>query len=760
VPEFPKKEDILAFVKESTKPVTKREISRAFQIKNQSRVALKAVLKQMVAEGQIEKTRGKSYIPPEGLPDVITVKITGINEKNDWIAEPEKWHGNGKPPRILVKPAKDDDPVGTTALVRLQRVNEREYTAKIIKHFSQHAHGAHMVGTVHVTDGVPLFFPAERGNPAPIPVPKQYADQVKDRDLIAAYIVPGRDLKLIEVLGQEDDPKLLSLIAIYQEGIPHIFPDNVLKETDDMRVPEDEKGREDLKNTPLVTIDGADAKDFDDAVFAEPDTDPKNKGGWHIIVAIADVSWYVREGTALNEHALERGNSTYFPDRVVPMLPEKLSNDLCSLRPHEPRACFAVHLWIDAHGELINFKFVRAIMQSHARLTYEQVQAAKDGHADKTAAPLMDNVIAPLYKVFKVLEHAREKRGALEIDLPEFQAQINDDGNITGIARRERMDSHKLIEEFMILANIAAAKAIEESDLTGIYRIHPPPDAAKLSATNDFLKSLGQNAGKTLQATPKDINNILTRVKNTKFNNLINIIVLRSQSQAIYYTENKGHFGLSLTHYTHFTSPIRRFADLLVHRALVRIYNLGPGGLSDDDMSQISEMAEHISTTERRSMLAERKSNDRYAALYLKDRVNAEFQGTINGMSKAGLFITLTETGSDGFIPSRMLPRDYYIHDEKRHALVGQKTKRVFQLCAPVIVELLEIDVLSGSIIFGLRMYDGQKMPAPSPHNHGQKPNRRHRRNKRHQHVRKAAQKERAHDHKGRKKNKKKKKKF
>lgn len=744
MPHFPEKSDILSFVKDSAKPVSKREIARAFHIKSQGRVALKSVLKQMVNEGEIMQTRGKSYTIPDGLPAVTPVKIIAVdNDQGVWLAEPEKWHGEGRPPQITLKPRKDSDPVGATALARVSRSSDKHYTGQIIRLFSKEDHSAYIVGTIQKSDGAALFFPAERGNPAPLPVPEQYLKGIKDNDLVAAYAAPGRDIKIVEVLGRQDDPKLLSLIAVYQEGIPHIFPDDVLKETEDMSVPTDEDYREDLQDIPLVTIDGADAKDFDDAVYATPDTDPKNKGGFHIIVAIADVSWYVRTGTALNEHALERGNSTYFPDRVVPMLPEKLSNDLCSLRPNEPRACFAVHLWIDKDGALINFKFVRALMKSHARLTYEQVQEAHDGTPNDIAKPLMDTAIKPLYTAYKVLDRARTKRGALEIDLPEFQAQIDEKGHINDIIRRMRLDSHKLIEEFMILANIAAAKAIEDSDLSaGMYRIHPSPDQAKLSSTNDFLKTIGQNIKKMVKTEPKDINEILTRVKNTKFNNLVNTVILRTQSQALYYTENKGHFGLALTHYTHFTSPIRRYADLLVHRALVRIYNLGPGGLSADEEAQLSHMAEHISTTERRSMMAERKSNDRYTALFLKDKVNATFKGTINGMSKSGLFITLTETGSDGFIPTRILPRDFYIHDEKRHALVGKRTNRVFQLCAPVVVKLLEIDVLSGSMIFSLAEYDGQNMPEPEPNNRFRsKPGQNKHKDKRRKHKKKKHEK-------------------
>lgn len=733
---FPSAEDILAFIRDSSAPATKREISRAFRIQGPDRVAFKQLLKKMVEDGMIEQTAGKSYAPPQSLPEVTTVKIIEIGGDGEWLAVPEKWHGEGRAPLVIIKPDKDDDPVGTKALVRLRRVHgqNKTYEGRIIKHFSPQEHNTHIVGTIHfpVPDAA-LFFPAERGNPAPLPVPKEFLDKVKENDLVAAVLVPGRDLRIIDVLGQQDDPKLLTLIAIYQEGIPNVFPEAVLQECETMTVPEAGGVRKDLSHIPLVTIDGADARDFDDAVFAQPDPDPKNKGGWHIVVAIADVSYYVRPGTALNDHALERGNSTYFPDRVVPMLPEKLSNELCSLMPDVPRACMAVHLWIDRQGELQKYEFVRGLMRSKARLTYEQVEDAHNGHPDATTKPLMDTVIKPLYDAFHVLDKSRTVRGALELDLPEYQVKLNEDGTVKEMTRRTRLDSHKLIEEFMILANIAAAQAIEDSNVPGIFRIHPPPETSRLAAASEFLKSIGQSSGKPLKAEPKDINAILEKVKNTKFSEVVNTIVLRSQSQALYHPDNKGHFGLSLTHYAHFTSPIRRYADLIVHRALIRIFNLGKDGLTDDEISQIEAIADHISETERRSMGAERKSVDRFAALYLKDRTGAEFRATIGGMSRAGLFVTLTETGSDGFIPCRLLPNDYYIHDEKRHMLVGRKTRFSFQLCAPVKVKLKEIDVMGGSMIFTLVEYDGREMPEPPEDGQGGfsgKPDRRARQKK------------------------------
>ncbi len=641
---FPSEEDILCFVKDSKKPVTKRDIAKFFSIKGNKRITLKKMLKQMTTEEIIHKP------PNEGYSITKDKKISHDTTNN-----------NG------------------------------------------------LIGSITIlSDKSGVFIPAERGRNNSVQIPKESLKNIKNNDLVIINFSPRQKVINIKVLGHKDDPNLLSLISIYQNKLPHIFPENVLKETETMTVPTALENREDLQNTPLITIDGADAKDFDDAVFAEPDDSPKNKNGWHIIVAIADVSYYVRAGTALNEHAYERGNSTYFPDRVVPMLPEKLSNDLCSLRPDEPRACLVAHLWINSSGKLINYKFTRGLMKSHARLTYEQVEEAYNGSPDKQTSKIFTPVIKPLYDAYSILKKARQLRGALDIDLPEYQVNINKVGGIEGISKRVRLNSHQLIEEFMVLANVAAAKALEKNKTTTVYRIHPKPDSLKLASAHNFFKSLGHNFEQKVNPKPKDINAILNKVKSLDIAHLANMVILRSQNRAVYHTENQGHFGLSLSHYTHFTSPIRRYSDLLVHRALVKTFDLGVGGQTESEAIKMPEMAEHISDTERRSITAERSAMDRYTALYLVDRVEAEFEATINGINKAGLFITLKDSGSDGFIPARTLPQDFYTHDEAKHALIGKRTRLKFQICEHIMVKLIEVEPLAGSAIFVLTEHNGK----------------------------------------------------
>jgi ribonuclease R len=501
----------------------------------------------------------------------------------------------------------------------------------------------------------------------------------------------AREAKLLEVIGAIDAVNAVSLIAIAQNEIPVEFPKEAQAEADAAE-PVTLGARTDLRKIPLITIDGADARDFDDAVFAEPDGD-----GWHLIVAIADVSHYVKPGSALDKAAYERGNSVYFPDRVVPMLPEALSNELCSLKPHVDRACMAAHLYLDKVGELVKWQFVRGVMCSHARLTYEQAQAAMDGKPDAVTSPLIETVLKPLYATFHVLLGARGRRGTLELDLPERKVEI-ENGKVKAINVRTRLDSHRLIEEFMITANVAAAAQLEQKGGVCLYRIHDKPTELKLEALRDFLDSLGISLVPPKQMHPRVLTQILENSAGSPHAQVVNEMMLRSQSQAVYSPENIGHFGLALAKYAHFTSPIRRYADLVVHRGLIRACKLGDDGLTDHEAEKLEDIADHISNTERRAAGAERDATDRFITLFMADRIGATFAARISGVAHFGLFARLNETGADGIIPINSLPEDYYFHDEKRQALVGRRTKKVYQLAQPVMVKLTQADRLTGSM--------------------------------------------------------------
>lgn len=525
--------------------------------------------------------------------------------------------------------------------------------------------------------------------------------ELKEGELAVAEIIPSarrfgpREAKLLDTLGSMDSPRAVSLIAIATHDLPDHFDKAALDEANAAQ-PVTPNNRTDLRHIPLITIDGEDARDFDDAVFAEPHGD-----GWHLIVAIADVAHYVKPNSALDKTAYERGNSVYFPDRVVPMLPEALSNELCSLKPNVDRACMAVHMWLDNIGELTRWQFVRGVMRSHARLTYEQVQRAKDGHPDKTTEPLLEKAIKPLYDAYNCLMKARLNRGTLELDLPERKVEI-ENGKVKAIKIRARLDSHKLIEEFMICANVAAAAQLESKGGICIYRVHDKPAELKLQGLRDFLNSLEISLVPTKQLHPRVLTKILEDHAGGPHSQVINEVMLRSQAQAIYSPDNIGHFGLALAKYAHFTSPIRRYADLVVHRGLIRALKLGDDGLTDNEIHRLEKIAEHISTTERKAAAAERDATDRFVTLYMAGRVGETFPARISGVARFGLFARLNETGADGIIPFQSLPNDYYHFDEKRHAFIGRRTKRIFQLAQPVTVRLEEANRLTGGMSFSI----------------------------------------------------------
>ncbi len=713
---FPTKDEIAEFIRESPTPVGKREIARAFQITGADRVALKAVLKELQADGTVERGRKRRVAVPGGLPEVTVVVIEGVDADGEVLARPMQWKQEGRPPRIYMAPERRGHPAlaeGDRALARLKRNPDGSYTGRTMRKLGA-ATTDRLVGVFRRKPGGGVIEPADKRRKDSLFIAAEDCGDTGDGELVIAEMPPGarfgpRRTLIVERLGDAAHPRSVSLIAIHAAGIPTVFPEEALRLADAAR-PMPLGKRTDLRGLPLVTIDGADARDFDDAVWAEPD--PDTEGGWHLVVAIADVSAYVPAGSALDREAFKRGNSCYFPDRVVPMLPEALSNGLCSLRPDEDRACLAAHLWIDGKGRLRRHRFERALMRSQARLTYEQVQAARDGKPDRLTRPLLDSVIAPLYGAFAALMADRTRRGTLDLDLPERRILMDEAGTVTGIAPRFRLDSHRLIEEFMIAANVAAASTLQEKALPALYRVHDAPDQAKVAALREFLEPMGYRLAKGQVMRPRVFTQILERAKGKPEAQVINEMVLRSQSQALYQTDNIGHFGLALSRYAHFTSPIRRYADLTVHRGLIRLLRLGEDGTGEEELARLSPIGEHISFTERRAAGAERDAVDRYTAAYLADRVGAEFHGRIGGVTRFGLFVTLSDSGADGLVPIGSLPEDFYEHDARRHALVGRRWGREYHLGAKVRVRLIEADPLTGSTILHLAdESDGAAVP-------------------------------------------------
>jgi ribonuclease R len=714
---FPTKEAVLDFIRQSPVEVGKREISRAFRITGPDRRRLRELLRELESECEIAKER-RRVMPTDRLPSVTVVRVDEIDIDGEVIAVPTRWQGDGPAPRIYLSrtgagisaPA-----VGDRLLARLKPLPDGGYEGEAMRRITAapavvlgvYRKGA-KGGRVQATDRrLRDEFEIGAGDEGAAGPGDLVLVETLGRE--RAGLIRGR---VTEVIGRLDDPGSFSLVSIHTHNIPTEFSAAALAQAKAAE-PAGLDGRTDLRDLPLVTIDGADARDFDDAVWAAPD--PETEGCWRIIVAIADVSWYVRPDDALDRTSALRGNSVYFPDRVVPMLPEALSNDLCSLRPNEDRACLAAHLRIDGEGKVTSRRFERALMRSAARLTYEQVQAAHDGRTDETTAPLADTVIAPLYGAYAVLAEARRKRGALEIDLPERQVRFDDAGRIAGIEPRTRLDSHRLIEEFMIAANVAAAEALESRRAPVMYRVHDAPDRTKIAAIAEFLEELGYRLSLGQVLRPALFNQVLVKAQGTPEQALIHEVILRSQSQAVYSPHNLGHFGLGLRHYCHFTSPIRRYSDLLVHRALVRAFNLGPGALPPGAEERFEALGEQISNHERRAVSAERDAMDRYVTAFMADRVGATFEARINGVTRFGLFVTLAETGADGIVPMRSLSDDYYDHDEDNHCLVGRASGRRFRLGDPVEVRLREASEVTGSL--GFELIAGGTVPeSGTPH--------------------------------------------
>ncbi len=699
---FPAKAEILDYIRDHPGRAGRRAIARAVRRDGRQKAALKEVLAELEAEGAIPRRR-RSRRPP-GLPSVALVEITGTDTDGEVLARPVNWDSDARPPFIYMDPARRFGGApgpGDRMLARLKPAPDGTYEGRTMRRIP--AAAPLVLGIYTVTGGEGRLRPTDRRARNDLAIAPADARGARDGDLVRAEVLPGRKLglrqgRIIERLERADGPRSISLIAIHEHGIPTEFGPQTLAEVG-AAGPAPGDGRDDMRSLPLVTIDGADARDFDDAVFAE--ADPGNSGGWHLVVAIADVAHYVGPGGALDRAAYERGNSVYFPDRVVPMLPQELSNGWCSLKPGEDRPCLAADLWIGADGGLSRHRFRRGLMRSAARLTYEQAQAAFDGAPDAAAAPLVDAVIRPLFGAYAALAEARHKRGVLELEVPERRVELDDAGQVTRIGMRPRLDSHRLIEEFMIAANVAAAETLEKARQPCMYRVHDVPAEDKLEALRQFLDSIGLKLAKGQVIKPAGLNRILERVAGTPNARLVNEVVLRSQAKAAYGPGNIGHFGLALRRYAHFTSPIRRYADLLVHRALIDGLGLGADGLGDGQRD-FAEAGEHLSMTERRATAAERDAVDRYTAAFLAERVGAVFTGRISGVTRFGLFVTIDEYGADGLVPVRTLPEDHYVHDAARHALRGRRSGRAWRLGEVVEARLAEADPVTGGLILHL----------------------------------------------------------
>jgi ribonuclease R len=752
---FPAREAIVAFVRAQPGKVGTREIAREFGLKNADRVELKRILRELADQGTIQK-RGKKISEPTSLPATLMADISERDSDGELIATPAEWDEveSGEVPKIRIHVPRRPQPgtaagIGDRALLRIEKLDDGEagaYRGRVIK-VVDHSK-SRVLGILRKTpDGGGRLVPVDKKQAGrELNIAKADIGGAEDGDLVSVELLRSRGFGLAsgrvrERLGSLATEKAVSLIAIHAHEIPQVFSPAALREAEAAK-PATLRGREDWRELALVTIDPPDAKDHDDAVHAQVDPDPNSKGGYIVHVAIADVAFYVRPGSALDRDALTRGNSVYFPDRVVPMLPELISNDLCSLVPGEPRGALAVRMVIGNDGRKRSHSFHRILMRSAAKLNYAQAQAAIDGRPDDTTGPLLASVLKPLYDAYAVVKRARDERDPLDLDIPERKILLKSDGTVDRVIVPDRLDAHRLIEEFMILANVAAAEMLEKKSLPLIYRVHDEPALEKVHNLQEFLKTLDLPFAKSGALRPAIFNRVLAQVKGHDAEPLVNEVVLRSQAQAEYAAENYGHFGLNLRRYAHFTSPIRRYADLVVHRALIRGLGLGEGALPETEtVETLTEVAAQISLTERRAMKAERETADRLIAHFLADRIGATFQGRISGVTRAGLFVKLSDTGADGLIPIRTLGTEYFNYDETRHALIGTRSGAMHRLGDVVDVRLVEAAPVAGALRFELlsegsiatrgrkrdRAGDGSKAPAmtppgPSPRKQERKP--------------------------------------
>ena len=719
----PPRDVIMRYIAEYPDRASKRELAKAFGLKGESRVELKDLLRDLEQEGLLQKKR-KSLVRPDALPPVTVLDITTRDKDGELIGRPAEWPEDlGVAPAVLIRQSANDRKSGNTptagmgdrVLAKIFAAKDREgpaYTARIIKILDKRR-TASLGVFKEMPGGGGRLMPVERRGEEMV-IEADAIGAAKDGDLVEVEVSGGGRFglaraKILHIIGSVASEKAISMIAIHAHGIPHIFPPAVIAESEAAKAAT-MNHREDWRTVPLITIDPHDAKDHDDAVYAEMDPSPDNPDGIIVTVAIADVSAYIRSNSALDREALKRGNSVYFPDRVVPMLPERISNDLCSLKEGVDRPALAVRMTFSKDGRKAGHTFHRIMMKSAAKLSYQQAQAAIDGAPDDQTGPLLEPILKPLWHAYAVMKTGRDRRQPLELDMPERKILLKPDGTVDRVFVPPRLDAHKLIEEMMIQANVAAAETLEKRKQPLVYRIHDAPTLSKQEALREFLATIGIPLAKGGNMRANNFNGILAKAFDTQHQQMVNEMVLRSQSQAIYSPENIGHFGLNLMKYAHFTSPIRRYADLIVHRALVGSLGLGDGGITPEDEASLADVAAEISTFERRAMAAERDTVNRLIAHHLSGRVGEEFEGRISGVTKSGLFVALPAYGADGFVPISTLGKDYFIFDEAHMALSGERSGLGYQLGDTVQVKLVEAVPLAGALRFEM-LSEGRKMP-------------------------------------------------
>ncbi len=711
---LPSRDEVLKFIAEQDGKVAKRDIAKAFTIKGDDRIPLKRMLRELGAEGLLDGSRKGGLREAGELPNVSVVQITGRN-KYGYLQARARLEGSlldGEDDPIIEiddsapksKRHRPSPPVspGDIALVRLFKKSKYKYTARVIRKLG--GEDGTLFGVVRERPDGLWLVPADRR--------ERYDYKLEDDtkaehgDLLACEKIAARRMgakraRMVDNIGSAKDPHAFSLLAIAEQGIRVLFPDAVIQEAEAVQQAS-LKGRTDLTNIPFVTIDPPDARDHDDAVYGEPDPDPTNPNGHIVWVAIADVAAYVTPGSEMDAEARKRGNSVYMPDRVVPMLPERLSTDLCSLRENETRPCLAVRMVIGENGKKRSHEFFRGLMRSAAKLSYAQAQKAFDGEVEDAFVAMDEPVLQPLWRAYQTMAVARDAREPLRINRPERRVEMSEEGKISRIYFPAALEAHKLIEEMMVSANVCAAETLEKHKRRLMYRVHDTPPEERVKNLGNFLRPMGVNVNLGQTLLPHLFNSLMEQAKDTAHAPSVSEAVLRTQAQAVYATDNLGHFGLNLGRYAHFTSPIRRYADLTVHRGLIAALGFGKDGQTPEEAEQLDDIAEAISRTERRAMVAERSANERYMSAHMASQIGDAFSARISGVSRAGLFVALIDTGAEGLIPISRLGEERFFADDSNMFMTGGTTGLTFRIGQTVEVQLVEATPIQGGLLFAL----------------------------------------------------------
>ncbi|MFQ3355286.1 MAG: ribonuclease R [Paracoccaceae bacterium] len=714
---LPSKTEILLWISNNPTKISKRDVAKAFGIKGSLKIDLKRVLEELALENSMPR-RSKLFRNPNGLPPVGVYTVLKPDKDGDLFLDVLDWKKIENKPKIFLI-EKLGDPVvseGGQVLCEVKRVENRDYDyeAKLIRKISPNLNK--LIGIFKGSSEGGIIQPVDKRSQLTWRVPAKLINGSVDGDLVKFEQTAAKGrlrdpvAKVLSVLGKYGDTRTVSLIAIHEHGIIEEFSKEVLAEAASIEQPNLES-RKDLRLIPFVTIDPSDARDHDDACFVEIDKSKNNFGGYIVWVAIADVAHYVKIGSQLDREALRRGNSTYFPDRVVPMLPDLLSGDLCSLHEGVDRPCIAVKIVLNSTGSKVGHEFFRGLMKSRASLTYEEVQLAIDGSLNDRTKILLEEVIRPLYECYLLIQKITKEREPLDLNIPERKISLDEKGRVASVAFKEALDAHKIIEELMVLANVAAAEELYEKKHSFLYRTHEEPTKEKIDSLREVSKSCGLSFPKGQVFKTSHLNQLLRKAQHTDFSELINISTLRSMSQAYYGSEDMGHFGLSLKRYAHFTSPIRRYADLTIHRALIEVNHWTKEQAISQSSQELKAIGENISSSERKSMMAERDTVDRYLAAYLSEQVNVEIEGTISGVARFGVFVKLDGSGADGLVPVSTIGNEYFVYNRDTQTLSGEKSGLLLRIGKRVLVSLTEVVPLTGGLKLELLKLEGKDVP-------------------------------------------------